>query len=286
MVESGLAWLADLQLANGAVPVAPDMAEPHWPTALTMLAWQNAMPDRREQFQDNIDRAQQWLADFKGNTIAKDDSVHDHDTTLIGWPWVANTHSWIEPTSYAILALCARGQADHPRVREGVRLILDRALPEGGWNYGNRRVLAHVLRPFPATTGVALAALAGEPKAPPIERAIEFMKTELQRIRAPLSLAWGVIGLRAWDALPAEAEQWLHDAADRMLRQQANPHYDALMLLAVAANCPLLTRRDPNAEEISRCSPKIRSRIRSTDKRELTVIARDFSAASSKRRRA
>ena len=60
------------------------------------------------------------------------------------------------------MALRAAGRASHPRVREAVRLLCDRALDEGGWNYGNTRVFANTLQPFPATTGIALTALAGE----------------------------------------------------------------------------------------------------------------------------
>ena len=85
-----------------------------------------------------------------------------HDTTLQGWPWVVGTHSWVEPTAINVLALRSAGQAGHPRCREAVKLLLDRQLPEGGWNYGNTTVLGHVLRPQVQPTGLALAALAGE----------------------------------------------------------------------------------------------------------------------------
>ena len=85
-----------------------------------------------------------------------------HDPTLIGWPWVADTHSWLEPTALAILALRREGRGDHPRVREGVRLIADRAIVDGGWNYGNKAAFGHALRPQPAPTGLALLALAPE----------------------------------------------------------------------------------------------------------------------------
>ena len=73
--------------------------------------------------------------------------------------------------------------------------------------------LEHVLRPFPATTGVALAALGGESCEACIDVAIKYLTGELRRIRTPLSLAWGLIGLRAWGATPGEAEQWLEECA-------------------------------------------------------------------------
>ena len=39
-------------------------------------------------------------------------------------------------------------------------MIIDRALPHGGWNYGNKVVFGHELRPQPGPTGMALLALA------------------------------------------------------------------------------------------------------------------------------
>ena len=52
------------------------------------------------------------------------------------------------------------GLADHPRVKAGIKLILDRALDAGGWNYGNKSVFGTELRPQPGPTGLALLALA------------------------------------------------------------------------------------------------------------------------------
>ena len=99
-----------------------------------------------------------------------------HDPTLIGWPWVAETHSWLEPTALAILALCREGLGDHPRVRQGVSLILDRAIPSGGWNYGNRAVFGRTLRPQPGPTGLALLALAARGESTPaVPAAIDYL---------------------------------------------------------------------------------------------------------------
>jgi hypothetical protein len=114
-------------------------------------------------------------------------------------------------------------------------LLLDRAIPSGGWNYGNAAVLANTLRPFPETTGVVLTALAGEPRSPAVERAIAFLSTELPRIRTPLSLGWGLIGLTALGARPAEAGTWLAEAIERSRARAANSLHDALLLLAFDA---------------------------------------------------
>jgi hypothetical protein len=81
------------------------------------------------------------------------------NTLLIGWPWVAQTFSWVEPTSWAILSLVLAGKADHPRTIEGRRILEDRCMPEGGWNYGNKIMFNNTLLPFWEITALAQLAL-------------------------------------------------------------------------------------------------------------------------------
>ena len=82
-----------------------------------------------------------------------------HDSTLVGWPWVDGTHSWLEPTALAILALCREGLGDHPRVAAGIALILDRALEDGGWNYGGKAVFGRSAAPSARTDGARASGL-------------------------------------------------------------------------------------------------------------------------------
>ena len=84
-----------------------------------------------------------------------------HDPLLKGWPWIDGTHSWIEPTALNVLALKATGHAQHERVLEAIRMILDRQLPHGGWNYGSTYVFGKEHLPMPESTGAALTGLAG-----------------------------------------------------------------------------------------------------------------------------
>lgn len=281
-VERGLAWLAAQQGADGALSVSPVTPGPYWPTSLALLAWSAAehllqpplppgerlgegqlsravstlpqpLPAREgslaapsgaalpNKHKAALETATQWLLNAHGEPIAHAPAL-DHDTTLIGWPWVAGSHSWVEPTGYAVLALRARGLAAHPRVREAVKLILNRALPDGGWNYGNRRVFGQALRAFPATTGVALAALAGEPRSAEVDAGIAYLADALPQISAPLSLSWGLVGLQAWEARPAAAEAWLARAAQRLIARPAQPHYLALLLIAGAGRDVLVAQ--------------------------------------------
>jgi hypothetical protein len=88
----------------------------------------------------------------------KEDSPVAHDPSIRGWAWIEDTHSWIDPTVMALLALEVTGYREHPRFEEGIRMIMDRQLRQGGWNYGNTMVYGQELRPFPDTTGLALTA--------------------------------------------------------------------------------------------------------------------------------
>lgn len=245
--EEGLAWLADVQGSDGSVPVSSGIAGPAWPTGLAVLAWTRAGRLGVVRYASHIERATAWLLATRGIRLSPNAEAYGHDVTLQGWPWVKDMHSWIEPTSYAILALRAAGQAGHPRVREGVKVLLDRVLPNGGWNYGNTRILANTLRPFPATTGIALSALVGEPSGPVIETSITYLTQALEGVRTPLTVGWGLIALTAWNARPETADDWLARSAARSIDGQPNTLHDALLLLAGLERCPLVPATTGNA---------------------------------------
>lgn len=83
------------------------------------------------------------------------------DASLDGFGWARNTFAWVEPTAVAMLALSTvPSDATHERIAIGARLLLDRQSPDGGWNYGNKRVLGVDLPGYPDTTAWALLALA------------------------------------------------------------------------------------------------------------------------------
>lgn len=102
-----------------------------------------------------------------------------HDTSLMGWGWVEDTASWVEPTSYALLSARAWGAADHPRVQEGTKLLLDRRCDDGGWNYGNPSVLGAVLESDPPPTAWACMALSD--RATELGGALSYLEIVVQR---------------------------------------------------------------------------------------------------------
>jgi hypothetical protein len=235
-------WLGSLQGRDGGLGVSADLPEAGWSTPYAILLWAalGGHAPRRV-------RAVRWLLGRKGIAVPNlppAEATVGHDTTLVGWSWVADTHSWLEPTALAVLALRRAGKADHPRVREGLRLIGDRAIAGGGWNYGNNRVFGRDLRAQPAPTGLALLALAGEEEpSETVDRAIEYLLAALPETRAAQSLCWGVLGLRAWGRCPDAAAGWLeeaHELAGVRHAAGAGPRSSQLLLAAGETSLELL----------------------------------------------
>jgi hypothetical protein len=240
-IREAAAWLATIQREDGSLPAFENPSMPGWATPYAVLSW-NALGG----FEGQRRRACDWLLASRGRTIepsAEDRAVLGHDPTLIGWPWVDGTHSWLEPTALAILALCREGLGDHPRVRQGVDLILDRSIASGGWNYGNRAVFGRALRPQPGPTGLALLALAARGEsAPAVPAAIDYLRQTLPDLRCAASLGWGLLALRAHRASPATADSWLAEAFDRCASRPDSTVGLALLLLAAGEGAARLLR--------------------------------------------
>jgi hypothetical protein len=163
-----------------------------------------------------------------------------HNSTLVGWPWVDGTHSWLEPTAWCVLALSACGDRHHPRTREGVQLIADRLLASGGCNYGNTIVLGQELRPHVEPTGLALLALAGQPdRHGRIAAAKRWVSGEIGPKTPVVSLSYALLGLSAHRSSPHEADDWLQGAFDRLPEPKHAGLKLALLALASAASNPL-----------------------------------------------
>lgn len=233
-VEKILEWLIPQQSVIGSVGVFEKDSTPGWTTSFAVLVW--ARTNRHERHQTRIDHAISWLLGSRGMTLEETKDL-GHNAQLVGWPWAAGTHSWLEPTAYALLALKAAGLSAHPRAREAVKLLLDRQLPDGGFNYGNTSVLGQVLRPHVQPTGVALVALADEPEIRPrVARSLNYLRSEVNEGTTSASLAWALLGMGGQGALPAAAKTWLEAAAKRTLSHDASPHKFALLALAAKAN--------------------------------------------------
>ena len=194
VVEKACRHLSQKQLSDGRVPIYDGCNEAYWPTPLAILAWK-----KTGGFKKEIELAVKFLLETWGINFPREkDSPLGHDPSIRGWPWDENTFSWIEPTSMGVLALKAVGFAGHDRVKEAVRMILDRQLPSGGWNYGNTSVFNRELLPMPEHTGQALCALSGFVQYSEVEKSIEYARQQIPHLHTPLSFCWCSFGLAAW----------------------------------------------------------------------------------------
>jgi hypothetical protein len=243
-------WLVEQQATSGSVGVRHQDTDPHWPTGWAILAWTllasqaEPSPDERRLYRQPISRAVTWLLTMAGNPLPRTREM-GHDMSLVGWPWVEGTHSWLEPTAINVVALKANGEWQHPRVREGVKLIFDRLLPDGGCNYGNTTVFGQALRPHVQPSGLALLALAGEsapPSDPRLDHTKEHVLTKLGPETTAASLGYGLLGLAAHDRFPEKAADWIATAAQRTRGRGADlPRLSVLLLAERGPATPLVT---------------------------------------------
>lgn len=180
-MDRAMAWMGRLQTAGGAWPAHPGAPRESWATSLVIL-----LKCLRNEFDPQWRRAVDWLVSAQAPKLPErswlDRLLHREDAVvqdrnLRGWPWTPGAAGWIEPTVHAVRALIrsreryAEKVADE-RIEMGVRMILDRQCRDGGWNYGNKRVLGEDLESFPETTALALIGLCGR-SGPQVARGMQ-----------------------------------------------------------------------------------------------------------------
>lgn len=201
LLERSRTLLVHDQGVDGRICISKEHPESYWPTPLAILAWQGSLASSEAQ-----QRAIYFLLSSTGwHFPHSHDAPWAHDTLLKGWPWIDGTHSWIEPTVLCVMALRKVGHGQHERVQEAVRMLLNRQLPHGGWNYGNTLMFGKELHPMPESTGAALAGLAGDVDRKKVARSLDYLQGEVDRLRTPISLGWALLGLAAWRMAPPNA---------------------------------------------------------------------------------
>ena len=238
--DAGLRCLLARQTTEGAFTLLGD-DEPHWATSLAVLALAQlgaAEPQRAA--------AARWLLTWAGRTRPQQAAL-TLDGQLLGWPWTDNAFSWVEPTSYALLALKRCGQRDHPRVAEGEKMLLDRQCADGGWNYGNPAVFGTALSGFIPTTALATLALQGSSLAgDAARRGLDFLQREIQKHRSALTLSLTILCLAAFGRPVAEPAATLaqRQQPDGSWRQDVRLTALAILALQAADGGPNLFKLD------------------------------------------
>jgi hypothetical protein len=241
--EVALAWLTDNQAKDGSLGITATESQPRWPTAWAALAW-SAASASNPPWRASRRRAIAWILKAESHALENNPWIQ-HDASLIGWPWVEGTHAWVQPTSLSLLALRATGHGGHPRASLGRRILLDRQLPHGGWNYGNRIVLGQELRPHVEPTALALLALApdahsGVISRPGLSHSLDYLEQTLSDQTATISLCFGLMALEAHGRDPRDGDTWLEAAAKRNGHRHGSLQRFALLALAARReSCPL-----------------------------------------------
>jgi uncharacterized protein (DUF362 family) len=171
--DGGLGVLQRAQGPDGFYRLDRGRPEAVWPTSLALFTQLVVGVNS-----DACARATAALLNLRGRPCEsqRDEEAHDIDLKLVGWPWADGTFSWVEPTAWACFALRRAGHGDHPRVSEGIKLLLDRVLERGGVNYGNRNVLGRPLEPLPGPTFAMLLALQGRPDDEHVQKSLDYLR--------------------------------------------------------------------------------------------------------------
>ncbi len=204
-IQSGRAWLLSQAAANGTYRLERGRSEAIWPTALALFVRATFGEDANA-----LKATASALLSYKGRqTEASNDATSDIDERLLGWPWADGNFSWVEPTAWACLALTRIGMGEHPRVEEGQKMLLDRALEDGGVNYGNKRIFGVSLEPIPTPTALMLLALQNRSDER-IETSVEYLRRTAETSEDLEHLCWARIALDTYADRPQVRETLAH----------------------------------------------------------------------------
>lgn len=196
-----LSWLASVQGEDGWLRDDSRAAVNYAFNALALLAFLT----NRETL-PRAERVGTGLLQAKGQAYGPSPVVRQ-DNSLQAWPWVENTISWVEPTSYGALALKRARQvgalgssieAVRTRIEVGERLLQDRACVSGGWNYGNAHVFGQDLLAHGPTTAVALLALQDRASQAFVQAGVRFLSRQAEIERSGFALALSSLCLRVF----------------------------------------------------------------------------------------
>ena len=143
-----------------------------------------------------------------------DSPVIRQNNKLKGWPWIPDTFSWVEPTSWGILALktalresaTSANGAIATRVAEGEAVLIDRVCDAGGWNFGNATVFGKNLPPHIPTTVLGLIALQDKRQLPAVQRSLDFVEQHWRNELSGTALALSLICFRIYSRPTEELE--------------------------------------------------------------------------------
>lgn len=228
--QKSLDWLSNLINENGKLYL-PEDNSPNWGTShviITLLRL-NKLPEK-------MGTSIEWLLEWESQYTESIEEDVALDSTLIGWPWISDTFSWVQPTAYAVLALKLCRLKTHPRVQEAEKLLFDRMCRGGGWNFGNPVMLNRPVDPSMVETAITLLALQDLPNdSGEISSGLEVLENGLSDLPSALGLSLGILCLTVFN-------RPINQYVDSLLARQKNDGswgnsnwWTALAILALKA---------------------------------------------------
>ena len=208
VLEKAEQWLANTQNPDGSWFYGAGSKAPSWSTALAVMALSDSSVEG-----ERLVRAGNWILAQEGSKpgiLAKlilalsfqKKAVHLNDD-LVGWSWTPGSFSWVEPTSYCLIALKKiksrlSAKAVQERVDQAELMIYDRMCEGGGWNYGNAAVYGDPLWPYPDITALALIALQDHKERNDNRVSLRALSKMAETTDSGLALGWTTICLSVY----------------------------------------------------------------------------------------
>ncbi|MBA3857534.1 MAG: hypothetical protein C0507_11555 [Cyanobacteria bacterium PR.3.49] len=199
-------FLCANQNEDGGWSTSPGMGKSDWTSGLALLALRVLLKEESGETPRSavIDKAINYLfearTEFYGALakfllqISKGDEGLNYPR---GWPWSPGCFHWVEPTSYALLALKLPSHVQKSDSRRVIaradNFLLEHACKDGGWNHGNDLCLSVYLPPFAVTTAEALIALQDQKSASAVQHAFHNLKNTIGYGGSAMSVAWTAI---------------------------------------------------------------------------------------------
>src|SRR6266404_10598 len=208
-MTAGLSWLLQHQKDDGSWSLSDASKQSSWTTSIAVLALLSFQDQREHAL-----RAAKWILTQEGRKpgwvtsllvwLSLVKKMGELDPYLSGWPWTAGAFSWVEPTSYSLMALkkleqMLDGTNVEARIQQGEMLIYDRMCKGGGWNYGNSKVMGEALWPYPDVTAVALIALQDRRASEANQTSLHLLDKMAREADSGMALGWGILCLTLYN---------------------------------------------------------------------------------------
>lgn len=180
-------WLLAHQAPSGGLPTFTGSVEDSSPAALVALALGRGRPEAQAALDYAIERRAQSVGE----------SGQDANDGHRGWGWTPDAYSWVEPTARIMLAVRVLRSTATDVLDEAHAILVERQLPDGGWNYGKGAKAGVDPRGYLQTTAVALLALPRNDELAAV--GLRFVEQRWADEPGGLSLAQALIAARLHD---------------------------------------------------------------------------------------